>query len=138
MQTKFTLRLDEELIEFGKRAARNRDSLLSASSWRAQRRREMDIRLALGARRSDILALSLADGLVAAALGIAIGLAAAIPASGLLSSLLFPGCSLMTRPASDGQLDGRDTVLQGPEPLPDQEVNQAALGEQREEPHRYP
>jgi putative ABC transport system permease protein len=55
----------------------------------AQRRREMGIRLALGARRRNILGLGLRDGLVTAAVGIGIGLAAAYAASGLLASLLF-------------------------------------------------
>jgi putative ABC transport system permease protein len=54
-----------------------------------QRTREMGIRVALGARRSDLTKLVTSSGARLAALGIAIGLGAAVISGRLLSSLLF-------------------------------------------------
>jgi len=55
----------------------------------SQRTREMGIRLALGARQSDITKLVTSTGARLAALGIAIGIVAAAISSQLISSLLF-------------------------------------------------
>jgi putative ABC transport system permease protein len=55
----------------------------------AQRSREMGIRLALGAGRGTVLRLILKDGLRVALLGLAVGLALAIPLSRLVRTLLF-------------------------------------------------
>jgi putative ABC transport system permease protein len=54
-----------------------------------ERVQEMGIRMALGARRGDILRLVLRQGLMLAAIGIAIGLGAALALTHLLSSLLY-------------------------------------------------
>ena len=54
-----------------------------------QRRREIGIRMALGARRSDVVRLMTAEGLRPAWLGAAAGLLAAAFATRFLSSLLF-------------------------------------------------
>jgi putative ABC transport system permease protein len=55
----------------------------------AERTREIGIRVALGAQRTDVLHMVLRQGLFLAGFGIAIGLAAALAASRLLASLLF-------------------------------------------------
>ena len=55
----------------------------------AQRTRETGLRMALGAGLGDILALVLGDGLRRTAVGIALGLAAALLAARSLKSLLF-------------------------------------------------
>jgi putative ABC transport system permease protein len=55
----------------------------------AQRRQELGIRLALGAERSDILRLVVRQGMLLAVMGIAIGLAAALLLSRVISSLLY-------------------------------------------------
>jgi predicted permease len=55
----------------------------------AERTQEMGIRIALGADNRDILRLVLGHGLVLAAAGIAIGLAAAFALTRLMSSLLY-------------------------------------------------
>ena len=55
----------------------------------SQRTREMGIRVALGARQSDITKLVTSTGARLAALGIAIGIVAAAISSRLISSLLF-------------------------------------------------
>jgi predicted permease len=54
-----------------------------------QRRAEMGIRMALGASGADLHALILRQGLAPVAAGLAVGVAAAIAAGRLLSSLLF-------------------------------------------------
>jgi putative ABC transport system permease protein len=54
-----------------------------------QRTREIGIRMALGARRGDVLSLVVRRGAVLAALGIAIGTAGALAASRTLTSLLY-------------------------------------------------
>jgi len=55
----------------------------------AQRTSEMGLRMALGAQRSDLLALILRRGLVLAAIGAAVGLAAAAVLTRLISSQLY-------------------------------------------------
>jgi putative ABC transport system permease protein len=55
----------------------------------ARRTNEIGLRMALGAQRRQVLDMILADGAIVAALGVAIGIAAAIAFSRVLSSLLF-------------------------------------------------
>ncbi len=55
----------------------------------AGRRQELGIRLALGAKREDILLLIVRQGLVLAAAGILVGLTAALLLARLMSSLLY-------------------------------------------------
>jgi putative ABC transport system permease protein len=55
----------------------------------AQRTQEIGIRMALGARHGDVLALVVRHGAALAAVGLAVGLAAALALSGMLGSLLY-------------------------------------------------
>jgi len=55
----------------------------------AQRRKELAIRLALGARRGDILKTVLGEGVKLAVLGVAMGVAVALGATRLMASLLY-------------------------------------------------
>ena len=55
----------------------------------SERRREMGLRLALGARRNDILALVVGRGVALVVLGLAAGIPAAAAATRLLESFLF-------------------------------------------------
>ena len=55
----------------------------------AQRRQEIGVRVALGAGRREIYALVLRDGFLLTAIGLAIGLVAAFPASRLLATQLY-------------------------------------------------
>ena len=55
----------------------------------AQRTQEIGIRIALGAKRRDILRLVVGDGMVLAALGLSIGLVGALALTRLISGLLF-------------------------------------------------
>ncbi|HKT68755.1 MAG TPA: FtsX-like permease family protein, partial [Terriglobales bacterium] len=55
----------------------------------AQRRHELGIRVALGAERADILRLVVRQGVLLAGAGVAIGLAAALLLTQLMSSLLY-------------------------------------------------
>jgi putative ABC transport system permease protein len=59
------------------------------SSFVSQRRKEIGIRMALGAQRADILRLVVGHALKLIAAGVVLGLAAALPAVRVLSSLLF-------------------------------------------------
>jgi putative ABC transport system permease protein len=54
-----------------------------------QRTREIGIRMALGARRAQVLVLVLGNGLILTAVGIALGLGGAVAATRLLQSMLF-------------------------------------------------
>jgi len=54
-----------------------------------QRVNELGVRMALGARRSDIVGLVVGRGLKLAAVGIGIGLALALAGARVLSNLLF-------------------------------------------------
>jgi len=54
-----------------------------------QRKHEIAVRMALGAKTNQVLKLILKDGLVLASLGVAIGLAGAFALTRLMSSLLF-------------------------------------------------
>jgi len=54
-----------------------------------QRRREIGVRMALGARPVDVLRLVLNDGLRITAIGVTIGLLGAVAASRILTTLLF-------------------------------------------------
>jgi predicted permease len=55
----------------------------------AERRREIGIRMALGADRSHVLTQIIKEGLQVAALGVAIGLAGAVAVNRLIGSLLY-------------------------------------------------
>jgi ABC-type antimicrobial peptide transport system permease subunit len=55
----------------------------------AQRRREIGVRIALGARPRDVVAAVLGEGIRLAAAGVAAGLVLALAASKLLTGLLF-------------------------------------------------
>jgi putative ABC transport system permease protein len=55
----------------------------------AQRRREIGIRMALGARAADVRALVVGQAVALGAIGVAAGVAAAIGLTRVLASLLF-------------------------------------------------
>jgi ABC-type antimicrobial peptide transport system permease subunit len=55
----------------------------------SQRRREMNIRVALGARSRQVVAMVLTQGLAPMAVGVCAGIAIARAIGGLVSSLLF-------------------------------------------------
>ena len=55
----------------------------------AQRRREIGVRMALGARPGDVVADVLAQGLRLTAIGVVVGLVLAIATTRLINSLLF-------------------------------------------------
>ena len=55
----------------------------------AQRRREMGLRLALGARPADLLRLVVSQGVGLGAIGVALGLLLAIPSTHFLTSMLY-------------------------------------------------
>ncbi|MBV8207564.1 MAG: ABC transporter permease [Acidobacteria bacterium] len=55
----------------------------------AQRRREIGIRMALGAARVDVLRMIVGEGMVLVSAGLAIGIAGSFAAAGILKSLVF-------------------------------------------------
>jgi putative ABC transport system permease protein len=55
----------------------------------AQRTREIGIRMAMGARRSDVLRLVLTQSILPAATGVFLGLSVALALTRLMASLLF-------------------------------------------------
>ncbi|MGB6686869.1 MAG: ABC transporter permease [Terracidiphilus sp.] len=55
----------------------------------SQRTREIGVRMAMGARRSDVLRLVMRQGLLVAGIGLVIGMGCAFAAARLLSSLLY-------------------------------------------------
>jgi putative ABC transport system permease protein len=55
----------------------------------SQRRREMNIRVALGARRQQVIGMVLKQGLVPVAAGVAVGIATALAIGNLVATLLF-------------------------------------------------
>jgi putative ABC transport system permease protein len=59
------------------------------SSIVAERRREIGIRMALGAARSSVLAGVMKEGLVLAGIGVVLGLSGAIALNRLIAALLF-------------------------------------------------
>jgi ABC-type antimicrobial peptide transport system permease subunit len=54
-----------------------------------QRTQEIGVRVALGAKRGDVLRLILAEGMKMAGVGVAVGLAAALGLTHMMASLLF-------------------------------------------------
>jgi ABC-type antimicrobial peptide transport system permease subunit len=54
-----------------------------------QRTREMGLRMALGADRGNVVGLVIRQGMIPAALGLCVGLVAALGISGVMESLLF-------------------------------------------------
>jgi len=59
------------------------------SFWVTQRTREIGVRMALGGRRREVVALVLRQGMAHTALGLLVGLALALPAATLLGRILF-------------------------------------------------
>ncbi|HSR49422.1 MAG TPA: ABC transporter permease [Acidobacteriota bacterium] len=57
--------------------------------WVSRRRHELGIRLALGAKRPDVLRLVLAQGLVLALIGLAVGALASVGVGSLFANFLF-------------------------------------------------
>jgi len=75
----------------------------------SQRTREIGVRMALGARSGDVLRLMIRQGLLPAMLGLCLGLAGAVAATRLMSSLLY-GVSA-TDPATLGGVSALIAVV---------------------------
>ena len=80
----------------------------------AERRREIGIRMALGADQGSVLAQVMKQGLMLTAVGIVVGLAGAFALNRLIASLLF-GVQ-PTDPANDGRRGGRRYRSSRPSP----------------------
>ena len=74
----------------------------------SRRTHELGVRLALGASRSEILRLVVGEGMVLAAIGTAVGLAAALGLTRLMASLLYG-----VRPADPATLAAASLLLAG-------------------------
>jgi ABC-type antimicrobial peptide transport system permease subunit len=74
----------------------------------AARRREIGIRMALGATRGRVMALAIGQGVRLTAIGVAIGAAAALPAARAVESWLFD-----TAPSDPAVLAGSALLLGG-------------------------
>jgi predicted permease len=74
----------------------------------SRRTHELGVRLALGASRSEILRLVVGEGMVLAAIGTAVGLAAALALTRLMASLLYG-----VRPADPATLAAVSLLLAG-------------------------
>ena len=59
------------------------------SFWVAQRTREIGVRMAVGGRKSQVVGLVLRQGMIQTSLGLAVGLALAVPSARLLRVALF-------------------------------------------------
>ena len=71
------------------RPVRAMPSLIARSSRPSIRTQEFGVRMALGARRSNVLAMVLRQGVALVVIGLALGVAGALALTRLMSTLLF-------------------------------------------------